>query len=376
MGAMRFLLLALLLLPACISVAAGAPAEREEAPAKAKGLASLDEVTDGYGVDARMMLVPPPPEADRLIIRTGDLVVRSGNPEEVGARAVGLVGASGGYMVRREDNTYTFRVPAEKFDLVFEELARLGAVAHRRVDAQDVTEEVQDLELRLRNARALRDRYEELLKRAEKVEDVLAIQRELAAVTTTIEQMEGQLSARMTEVKMSRITLRLEAAGAGPVTAARSPFPWVRAIGIENLPQYRSDRASASRLDWTLPSGFADMGRVKDTDVVAWAYSPEGVRVVVRRFDHKPEADRAFWEAELLRDLVKARGYEAWPAPEGSRLLVFRTMADGAATTYALRLAIGDRYVMAAEVIGPSDVVEAKWAVLLPLLDEVERETR
>lgn len=317
-----------------------------------------------------------PPKSDRLVIRTGDLIVRSGNPEDAGARAVGLVGAAGGYVVQREDNTYTFRVPAEKFDAVFEELARLGAIAHRRVDATDVTEEVQDLELRLKNARALRDRYEELLKRAEKVEDVLAIQRELAAVTTTIEQMEGQLSARMTEVKMSRITLRLEAAASGPVTAARSPFPWVRAIGIENLPQYRSDRASSSRLDWKLPSGFADMGRVKDSDVVAWAYSPEGVRVVVRRFDHKPEADRAFWEAELLRDLVKARGYEACAAPEGSRLLVFRTMSDGAPTTYALRLAIGDRYIMAAEVIGPSDVVEAKWPALLPLLDEVEKETR
>jgi hypothetical protein len=150
----------------------------------------------------------------------------------------------------------------------------------------------------------------------------------------------------------------------------------VRAIGLENLPQYRSDRAYASRLDWNLPSGFADMGRVKDSDIVAWAYSPEGVRVVMRRFDHKPEADRAFWDAELLRDLVKARGYEPQTAPEGSRLLVFKTMADGAATTYALRLAIGDRYIMAAEVIGPSDVVDAKWPVLLPLLDEVENETR
>ena len=181
---------------------AGPPAERKSkaeagfaAEHSDKLLAQLDDVTNN---------TPAAAAPDRLIIRTGDLVVRSGNPEEVGARAVGLVGAAGGYMVRREDNAYTFRVPAEKFDAVFEELARLGAVAHRRVDAQDVTEEVQNLELRLRNARALRDRYEELLKRAEKVEDVLAIQRELAAVTETIKRLEWQLQARMTEVKMSR----------------------------------------------------------------------------------------------------------------------------------------------------------------------------
>jgi hypothetical protein len=367
---MRSLLLALLLPPACTTTRAGLSPELEEAQA---GFAARK--LSAKAADAFVVAAPTAP-ADRLVIRTGDLVVRTGNPEEVGARAVGLVGAAGGYVILREDNTYTFRVPVERFDEIFEALARLGAVAHRRVDAQDVTEEVQDLELRLRNARALRDRYEELLKRAEKVEDILAIERELAKATETIERLEGQLQARMTEVKMSRITLRLEAAAAGPVTAARSPFPWVREIGIENLPQYRSDRASSSRMDWTLPPGFADMGRVRDTEIVAWAYSPEGVRVVVRRFDHKPEADRAFWDAELERDLVKARGYERQPSPDGSGLLVFRTVADGRPTTYALRLAIGDRYLVATEVIGPSDAVDPKWPALLPLLAEIERETR
>jgi hypothetical protein len=368
------LLLALLLLPSCVSVRASpGPAKREaergyaDVAAKQAGLvAKLDDVTNDTAE----------PPSDRLIIRTGDLVVRTGNPSEVGARAERLVGASGGYMILREDNTYVFRVPAERFAEVFEQLASLGAVAHRRVDALDVTEEVRDVELRLRNARALRDRYEELLKRAEKVEDVLAIQKELAAVTETIERLDGQLKARMTEVKMSRITLRLEPAAAGPVTALRSPFPWVRALGIENLPQYRSDRSRSSRLDWSLPAGFADMGRPRDSDIVGWAYSPDGVRVVVRRFEHEPEADRAFWDAELERDFVKARGYEPWPAPEGSRMVVFRTVSDGTPTTYALRLAIGDRYILCVEVIGPADVVEAKWAALLPMLDEVESEVR
>ncbi|MCK6458841.1 MAG: DUF4349 domain-containing protein, partial [Planctomycetes bacterium] len=231
---MRFLLLALLLLPSCVIASSSGPPAGTKAKREAeRGLASQD-----FDVEiAQAAVIGAPGEAqapaDRLIIRTGDLVVRSGNPEEVGARAVRLVGASGGYVILREDNTYVFRVPAEKFDEIFEQLAALGAVAHRRVDALDVTEEVQDLDLRLRNARALRDRYEELLKKAEKVEDVLAIQKELAAVTETIERLEGQLKARMTDVRMSRITLRLEPAAAGPVTALRSPFPWVRALGIE-----------------------------------------------------------------------------------------------------------------------------------------------
>jgi hypothetical protein len=371
---MRPLLLALLLLPlACVTESRGSP-QADEHVRRGGFVQSLEaEVKEK---DARLVALPGEPPADRLVIKTGDLVVRTGNPAEVGARAVALVEAAGGYVILRENDTYTFRVPAERFDEVFEELARLGAVSHRRVDVADVTEEVQDLELRLRNARALRDRYEELLKRAEKVEDVLAIERELGKVLETIERLEGQLQARMTEVKMSRITLRIDPAPGSPVTAARSPFPWIREIGVESLPQYRRDSASSSRIDWSLPEGFADMGRVRDTSIIAWAYSPDGVRVVVRRFDHEPEANAAFWDAELLRDLVKARGYEPARAPEGARLLLFRTLADGQPTTYALRVAVGERYLNAIEVIGPADALDAKWPALLPLLDQIERETR
>ena len=331
------------------------------------------EVAQAAAIGARVELATAP---DRLIIRTGDLVVRTGNPEEVGARAVAMVQEAGGYVVRRENETYTFRVPAVRFDEIFEAFAGMGAVVRRLVQATDVTEEVHDLELRLRNAQALRDRYAALLGKAEKVEDVLAIERELAKVTETIERIEGQLQARRTEIKMSRITLRLDPVRPGRVGAAKSPFPWIHQIGVERLPEYRSDRAWSSRLDWDLPPGFADMGRVRDSDIVAWAYSPEGIRVVVRRFDHEPEADRTFWEAELHRDLVKARGYEPRDAPESSRLLVFGTLADGQATTYALRLAVGDRYLMATEIIGPAEAVEPLWPLLLPLLDQIEGETR
>jgi len=377
---MRHSALALLLLLAACATSKSAAA-REGPPAtdeylhdfegRAVGLVANSDAGERVMLEADAL-----PQPDRLIIRTGDLIVRTGNPAEVGARAAAMVEEAGGYVVRRENDTYTFRVPAERFDDIFEAFAAFGAVVLRRVEATDVTEEVQDLELRLRNARALRDRYAALLEKAEKVEDVLAIERELAKVTETIERLEGQLQARMTEVKMSRITLRLDPVQPGPVGAARSPFPWIHEIGVECLPQYRSDRAWSSRLDWDLPPGFADMGRVKDTDIVAWAYSPVGVRVVVRRFDHKPEADRAFWDAELNRDLVKARGYEPQEAPEGSRLLVFRTLADGQPTTYALRLAVGDRYLVATEIIGPTDAVEPLWPALLPLLDQIDAETR
>jgi len=370
---MRSFPLAILLLGACAMTSAAKP---RESKAEEYEDAKLGQILQGLAADQGAAPAEAPPAPDRLIIRTGELVVRTGNPAEVGARAVAMVEAAGGYVVQRENDTYTFRVPAAQFDSMFEAFAGLGAVVHRRVDALDVTEEVTDLELRLKNAQALRDRYAALLEKAEKVEDILAIERELAKVTETIERIEGQLQARRTEISMSRITLRLDPVKTGPVSGARSPFPWVRDVGVEELPVYRSDRARSSRLDWELPSGFADMGRVNDTSIIAWGYAPEGIRVVVRRFEHEPEADRAFWEAELLRDLTKARGYEALDPPAGSHLLLFRTLVNGQPMTYAIRLAIGDRYLTTTEIIGPADAVAPKWPVLLALLDQVAAETR
>jgi len=385
---MKLATLLLTLLAACT----GSFALRGSAPEeKSRGLAGYSEGAlrdvDGMTVghvsemaaldgpeasgDAGAPGATPAAPSDRLVVRTGALTLRTGNPDEVGARATEFVKVAGGYLQNRSDHVFVFRIPAARFEELFAALEAMGTVVHRSVDAQDVTDEVTDLELRLKNARALRDRYEELLKRADKVEDVLAIERELAKLTETIELLEGQLKGRRDEVAMSRLTLALQAVPTGRVIAASSPFPWLGKVGVERLPQYRAERASSSRIRWELPEGFADMGRISDSDVAAWAYSPDGIRVVVRRFDHKPEADLGFWTKELRRELVKARGYE-----QDGEELRFRTIADGQSTTYAVRLAAKDRYLTVVELIGPADAVAARWAELAALLDRIERDAR
>ncbi|MGH7162015.1 MAG: DUF4349 domain-containing protein [Planctomycetota bacterium] len=318
--------------------------------------------------------MPAPPTADRLVARTGEIRLQTGNPAEVGQRAVEAVKAAGGWVVRRQDDTYVFRIPADRFEEMFHAIEEMGAVVSRRVDAEDVTEEVRDLELRLKNARALRDRYAELLKRADKVEDVLAIERELAKVTEEIERMETQLKTRSQDVAFSRLTLVLLPVRPSRVIGSKSPFPWVSRVGVENLPTYRSDRASASRVRWELPADFADMGRVSASDILGWAYSPDGIRIVVRRFERRPAGDAAFWKKELSRELVKARGYEAQEAP--GEVLMFRTIADGQPTTYAIRLVVTERYLTATEVIGPADVIAAEWPRIAAILDRIEAEAR
>ena len=310
------------------------------------------------------------PPAERLRIRRGWIQLRTASPEEVGPKARALVEAAGGWMESQADLQYVFRVPAAQFDAVLAGIEALGAVASRRVTAEDVTDRVRDLELRIRNARALRDRYAALAAKADKVEDLLAIERELAKLTETIERLEGEQKGLERDIAWSRLEVVLEPAGTGPSRASKSPFRWLSRIGVERVPDYQPSRTRSSRLRWELPAGFADMGRTDDDSVLGWAYAPEGVRVVVREFDHDPRVDQEFWRKELRRELEEVRGYVPVPG-QPPDLLVYDQTRDGKPIRYVLRLVLDRNDITVVEVIGPTAEVERAWGDLARVLDGI-----
>ncbi|HEY8090725.1 MAG TPA: DUF4349 domain-containing protein, partial [Polyangiaceae bacterium] len=85
----------------------------------------------------------------------------------------------GGYLAQRGDTSVTVRVPRPRFDDALARIEKLGDVLHRNVAAEDVTDEYVDLELRLKNARAMRDQLAQLLHGAA-VKDAVEIEKELA----------------------------------------------------------------------------------------------------------------------------------------------------------------------------------------------------
>jgi predicted nucleic acid-binding Zn-ribbon protein len=86
------------------------------------------------------------------------------------------------------------RVPFEKFDEAFERLRQLAtAVPYETTKAKDVTEEYVDLEAQLGNLLATEAQYLALLDKAENVEEMLKVQKELSKVRGEIEQIEGRM---------------------------------------------------------------------------------------------------------------------------------------------------------------------------------------
>ena len=141
----------------------------------------------------------------------------------------------GGYLAQRGDAQITVRVPRPRFDEAIARLEKLGDITHRNVSAEDVTDEYVDLELRLKNARAMRDQLAALLKGAI-VKDAVEIEKELAKVTEVIEQIEGRLKVMRDKVGYSSITVSFQANAPSPVrTNAILPFTWLDTMGLEPL---------------------------------------------------------------------------------------------------------------------------------------------
>ncbi len=107
----------------------------------------------------------------------------------------------------------TLRVPEPRLDETMDRLADLGKVVGRSLRSRDVTEEVIDLEARLRNLQALRDRLRSYLGQALNLEEILKVERELARVQTEIESIEGRLKLLKSQVAMSELEVRVRKKG-------------------------------------------------------------------------------------------------------------------------------------------------------------------
>ncbi len=100
------------------------------------------------------------------------------------------------------------RVPSKNFDLFLKEISKgVAYFDNKEISSQDVTEEYIDIDARLKAKKVLESRYLELLKKANKVTEMLEIEAQLSAIREEIEAKEGQLRYMQSQVSMSTITI-------------------------------------------------------------------------------------------------------------------------------------------------------------------------
>lgn len=154
---------------------------------------------------------------DRMIIKTGSLSMVVKDVNNAVAEVVKYATDNGGFVVYT--NIYkngitpagevTVRIPAKVFDVGVGEIKKIGEVKSESVNGQDVTEEYVDLEAQLKNLRASENQFLQIMNRAVKIEDVLAVQRELTNVRGQIESIQGRMKYLSQSAELSTLTVYL-----------------------------------------------------------------------------------------------------------------------------------------------------------------------
>ena len=104
--------------------------------------------------------------------------------------------------------TWRVRVPVAHFQAFTNAVARLGEVRQNHVGSQDVTEEYMDLDARIRNKREEEKRLlKHLADSTGKLDDILAVEKELSRVRGEAEQMEGRLRFLADRSDLSTVTI-------------------------------------------------------------------------------------------------------------------------------------------------------------------------
>lgn len=160
--------------------------------------------------------VPLADLAERKIVRTGEVTLEvpaiGSAVGELRAMALALGGYVSGSRTGGEEEaaTVTLRIPADRFNDALDRLHGMdGEVRVEATRDEDVTSAVVDLEARIRNLQASEAQYRRLVQRAEKIDDVLAVQSRLDQVRGEIEQLTAQLTQLNGLAALSTLTVTL-----------------------------------------------------------------------------------------------------------------------------------------------------------------------
>ncbi len=176
-----------------------------------------------------------PVSVERLLVYSGRLEVAVGNVDEALGAARVMAKDLGGYFQSLSDQKITLRVPANRWEEALARVAAMGRILKRRIEAADVTEEVVDLRLRLRNSLALGKRLEELLQMAKTVEETLKVEQELNRIRTEIERLQGRLQFLSDRIAFSTLVIEFVEVWSSPSRPQALPFTWLRALGLNRL---------------------------------------------------------------------------------------------------------------------------------------------
>jgi len=158
--------------------------------------------------------------ATQSIIFTASLTVRSANVAAAASQATSLVSSEGGYVSSEQTSaspgdrtqptvSLQLKIPVAVYQPTLSKLARLGAQVSLSEQAEDVTEQVADVNSLVTSAQDAISQLEALLKRAGSIADLLSVQDQINEQESSLEALQAQQRALAGETSYATVSMTL-----------------------------------------------------------------------------------------------------------------------------------------------------------------------
>ena len=155
--------------------------------------------------------------AQRKVISTASLFLEVEFVEATTAQVRDIADSLGGFVENLNisgdeegrHGSMTVRVPQAQFSPAVDRIESVGKVRSKNLGSEDVSERFIDLQARLKSSLREEESLLSLLGRTTTVSEVLAIERELTRVRSSIERFQGQLNFLERRIDLATITVSL-----------------------------------------------------------------------------------------------------------------------------------------------------------------------
>jgi hypothetical protein len=156
---------------------------------------------------------------DKRVIKDGNLSLKVKKTEEAADQIADIAKNKNGEVFSTsfyervkgsKSGMIIVKVPVKDFEGTMEEIKKVATqIISENTSGQDVTEQYVDLQAQLKNKQAEEQTFVGLLDRSGKLDDVLAVTREISRVRGEIERLQGKIKYLQSQTDMATITVSL-----------------------------------------------------------------------------------------------------------------------------------------------------------------------
>ncbi len=157
-----------------------------------------------------------PAQTGRQVVSTATMAVKVDDVVPAKEKATASIEGLGGDLYNEQTSlstrstaTVTYKVPPEKFNEALRDLAGLGKLSSQDVKTEDVTQQVVDLDARIRAAEASTQRVTDLVGRTNNVTELANLENEVQRRQAELESLRGQKRTLDARIDLATIVLTL-----------------------------------------------------------------------------------------------------------------------------------------------------------------------